>query len=186
VKKQKRTGGGNRRSDAAVTVRRSKVLARVKIGEPVTAIAKAVEAPYRTVQSDLSALRSQLQVTNRQEWEAYRLSVRADLLSLRRDAEKLKPKEAIDAALAIIDRLTRLDGLNAPDRSVSVKVDAAAGEKLVGYRRFVRETAGLDAEGLEKVYAFARTLNVPSPPTKFLPPDDCELWQEDGEPNEAS
>ncbi len=163
MKKQKRIGGGNRRSDAVVTVRRSKVLARVKAGEPVTAIAKAVETPYRTVQSDLSALRLQLLASNKEAWEAYRSEVRSDLLALRDKAESLKGKEAIDAALSCIDRLTRLDGLNAPDKSVSVKVSATS----TGLQyQFLEHAGGLSESQLSEVFAFMDSL-----PRKRVTPD---------------
>lgn len=63
-------------------------------------------------------------------------------------------------------------------KSIGVNVNADIDPaKLVGYRRFVLETSGLDGDGLEKVYEFARSLTRPEP-VSYLPPKNAPLWLE--------
>lgn len=79
------------------------------------------------------------------------------------DAEDMKDTETVNSLLQIHDRLARLLGLDAPTKSISAKVNADVDpDALVGYRRFVAETRGLDTEQIEAVYKFARSLARPT------------------------
>jgi len=84
----------------------------------------------------------------------------------------------VELALAIIDREIDLLGTKAPAKSVQARIDADVDpEQLVGYRRFVYETRGLDQDAIESVYQFARELSRPDV-IDHAPPRESELWEE--------
>lgn len=92
----------------------------------------------------------------------------------------IHPTDKVKLALAVIDREIQLLGTAAPTRSITARIDADVDPaQLVGYRRFVYETRGLDQLGLEEVYLFARGMERPET-VEHLPPESSELWEEAG------
>jgi hypothetical protein len=178
----KKPFGGNkgRRSAAAIAPRRNKVAALVAEGKTVVAIARDLGTPLRTVTNDLTHLRGSLLADSRETWESYRVTARRDFVDMIEATDKIRDTERrINARLAVWDRLTRLDGLNAPTKSLSMSVDASDNpDKLIGYRKFVYETRFLYADQLEQVFAFCRTLNKPPARIDHQPPATSELWDE--------
>ncbi len=84
----------------------------------------------------------------------------------------------VELALAIIDREIDLLGTKAPTKSISARIDADVDpEQLIGYRRFVAETRGLDQGAIESVYQYARRLSRPDV-IDHAPPRESELWEE--------
>lgn len=137
-----------------------------------------IGASQQTVSKDLVAMRAHFEERVPEERErAYQ-----ELKELKRiiaAAEDMSTGEFVSSYLAAQDRLSRLLGLDAATKSVSVKVDATTDPKqLVGYRRFLHETRFLDAGGLEKVFAFAKTINVRQLPAEIMPPTFNELSDE--------
>jgi hypothetical protein len=179
MKKPKTFNSKGSRSKAAVAPRRTKVAELLKEGKSLPEIAEETATPYGTIRRDALRLHEGAQLTQQAYHQQYREIVRKDLLMLRERAEELSGKDLIDAALSVLDRICKLDGLNAPSKSLSVSVDASGDTaKLVGYRKFVYETRFLDADSLEQVFAFARTLNVSPASRVFNPPATSELWDE--------
>jgi hypothetical protein len=90
--------------------------------------------------------------------------------------DKIKPEKKVELALAIIDREIDLLGTKAPAKSIQARIDAEVDPgQLVGYRRFVRATAGLSDTQVEELYGIAsrmtREFEMPQPPL------DAELWK---------
>jgi hypothetical protein len=145
--------------------------------------AEGIEVSRATVGFDLQALSrtapERLQ-DEREKAGVYLDRLRHDIES----AKKLPLKDRVSLALSIYDRFERLLGLAAPTKSISAKINADVDPaQLVGYRKFVTETAGLTLEQIESVYKFARSLARPKSIT-VGPPATSELWDE--EPKELS
>jgi hypothetical protein len=95
--------------------------------------------------------------------------------------------------LAIYAQLAKLLGLNADTRVsvVAVNNDGIPPEKLVGWRRWLRETQFISEEDYDAIWAVCRRLSKPpSAETTALcvPPADSPLWRaededEKGDPN---
>ncbi len=77
-------------------------------------------------------------------------------------------------------QISKLLGLNAPQRTITATVNADVDPTTLGrYSRFCHETRHLTDEQLEKVYEFARPMNVYTPATNLGPPATSELWDQD-------
>jgi hypothetical protein len=91
----------------------------------------------------------------------------------------IPPVKKVELALAIIDREIDLMGTKAPSRSIQARIEAEVDpDQLVGYRRFVYETRGLDQGVIERVYEFARSLVRPDV-IDHMPPSESELWKDE-------
>jgi hypothetical protein len=94
--------------------------------------------------------------------------------------------------MAIVDRLIRLLGLSQERHQINVAVtnDGIPPEKLIGWRRWLRETQFISEEDYDAVWAVCRKLS--KPPTAestalCVPPADSPLWHdEDDEKGEAN
>jgi len=96
------------------------------------------------------------------------------------DADDMDSSETVSSLLAVHDRVARLLGLDAPTKSIGVKVDASIDPAtLVGYRKFVHVTSNMDAGTLEKVYEYAARLNTPPAMRVIGPPSNSELWDDE-------
>jgi len=91
----------------------------------------------------------------------------------------MSDSETVHGLLAIHDRIARLLGLDAPTKSIGVKVNADADPATMGlYARFLHETRHLNAEQTEQVFQYARSLKADSGPV-ILPPESSPLWEEE-------
>lgn len=166
-------------SQLRIRERRTKLMNIFAKGATVTRAQKelakeGIVVSRATVGFDLQALGCDSKVNLEREREsAYR-----ELRSLQRyvaDADDMNSKETVDSLLAIRDRINRLIGCDAPTKSISAKVNADVDpDALVGYRRFVAETRGLDATQIEAVYKFARSLVRPTITVTDVP-EESEL-----------
>jgi hypothetical protein len=100
-------------------------------------------------------------------------------LETAKNTGQLDLRASISDGLAVMDRLSRLLGTDAPTKSVSATfngdVDPAT---LIGYRKFVSVTNNMDQATLSRVYEFAAKLNgAPAPPV-IGPPASSELWED--------
>ncbi len=102
-----------------------------------------------------------------------------DELEKAKQSGKLDLRASISDSLQVMDRLSRLLGLDAPTKSISAKVNADIDpESLRGYRKFVHVTCNMDQITLDKVYAFAAKLNTPPERQLIGPPATSELWEQ--------
>lgn len=88
--------------------------------------------------------------------------------------------------LGIIDRVIKLLGLSQERHQVSVAVanDTIPAEKLIGWRRWLRETQFVPESALETIYELCRKLSEPptAETTAMIgPPADSPLWHDDEE-----
>ena len=112
--------------------------------------------------------------------QEYRASQLIELSELKAQlvSPNIPPVKKVELALAIIDREIDLLGTKAPTKSIQARIDADVDpEQLIGYRRFVHETRGLDQDAIESVYQFARQLSRPDV-VEHAPPQESELWEE--------
>jgi hypothetical protein len=85
--------------------------------------------------------------------------------------------------LAIWNQLAKLVGANADTRVavVAVDTDTIPPERLVGWRRWLRETQFVPESALETIYELCRKLSEP-PTTETTamigPPADSPLWHD--------
>ena len=137
--------------------------------------AEGVQASKTMVARDLQAISRETPL------EDARHEAHATLRGLQKfvvSADYMKDTDTVNSLLAIHDRLARLLGLDAPTKSISAKVNADVDpDALVGYRRFVAETRGLDTEQIEAVYKFARSLARPTITITDVP-ETSELWED--------
>jgi hypothetical protein len=88
--------------------------------------------------------------------------------------------------LGIIDRVIRLMGLAEERHHVDIAVhnDTIPPERLVGWRRWLRETRDVPESALDEIYQLCRKLSQPATAetTALIgPPADSPLWHDDEE-----
>ncbi len=96
--------------------------------------------------------------------QEYRASQLIELSELKAQlvSPNIPPVKKVELALAIIDREIDLLGTKAPTKSIQARIDADVDpEQLIGHRRFVHETRGLDQDAIESC--------VPIRPPAFPP-----------------
>lgn len=155
------------------TVREAALILKEE-GVIVGANKTSVGETLQLIQRDFS------QMVPQERAKAYdRLQGFLDELETAKKSGKLDLRASISDSLAVMDRLSRLLGTDAPTKSISAKVNADVDPTaLVGYRKFVAVTCHMDAATLEKVYTFASKLNVPPAVRVVGPPATSELWDE--------
>jgi hypothetical protein len=142
-------------------------------GFEIGASKSAVGVALKAIERDFS------QIVPQERAKAYdRLQGFLDELETAKKSGQLDLRASISDSLAVMDRLSRLLGTDAPTKSISAKVNADVDpDQLVGYRRFVAETRGLDREQIEAVYKFARSLARPTVTVTNVP-ETSELWED--------
>jgi hypothetical protein len=88
--------------------------------------------------------------------------------------------------LAIFNQLAKLLGLNADTRVAVVALgnDTIPPERLVGWRRWLRETQFVPESSFDAIWALCRKLSQPptAETTAMIgPPADSSLWHDDKE-----
>ena len=158
------------------TVREAALILKEE-GVIVGANKTSVGETLQLIQRDFS------QMVPQERAKAYdRLQGFLDELETAKKSGKLDLRASISDSLAVMDRLSRLLGTDAPTKSISAKVTLFNTTALVGYRKFVAVTCHMDAATLEKVYTFASKLNVPPAVRVVGPPATSELWDEPKQP----
>jgi len=117
--------------------------------------------------------------------EELRAEKRGELAVLKIEANNpaIEPEKRVDLKLKVIDRECKLDGLDAPTRTVSqntnVNLDVVDPATLPEYRRWLHETRFMDAATKEKVFQLIRDsgLNVRVAATIEVP-DNSPLWDQ--------
>ena len=150
--------------------RRARALQLFKQGKSTREASKILKsegfpkASQSTVSCDLRSLQADFAEIVPQERQAAYEELKA-LKQMITSSDDLRTGEAIKLLLETHDRLSRLLGLDAPNKTISAKIDATVDpEKLQGYRKFVVETQLLSREQLEAVYQYARSLRpAPAP-----------------------
>jgi hypothetical protein len=167
MKKQSRSPQDQKQTKIRIANRRARLVKLFAEGKTISAAHKqlakeGIEVSRATVGFDLQALAA-LAPANIQTARAEAHSELTALKKFVMGADDMKDTETVNSLLAIHDRIVTLLGLAAPTKSISAKVNADVDPTaLVGYRRFVAETRGLDAEQIEAVYKFARSLARPT------------------------
>jgi transposase len=168
----------NRRQKFRAEERRAEVVSLVKAGKSGPEIARDLGVDRKTIWRDVHALQSQFQCQNAEQYASHMNEALAkNQLQEKTFLEGRLPAADMMVWLAITKERNAILGSYAPDKSVSLSVSGSP-DQLIGYRRFVKETSYLNAEQLEQVFAFARTLNIPPARVDHQPPASSELWDE--------
>jgi hypothetical protein len=154
---------------AAQEEREVKIIDALKKGKGVQKMAAEMQVHRNTIWADLKALRDKCKIGSGPEFEAYR---DAQLQVLERIEQSIieghiRPDVA-NAWRAVRQDIANLIGLNAPSKSVSVKVDA---ESSPLFLKFKKACAGLADEQLEEVLQFAA-----DQPRAARKPERNESW----------
>ena len=170
---------GNKTSKATRAEREGRVIAKLGENKSQTTIAKEIGVSRSTVWRHLQKMTLLMSENNASQFAELRKTQVGALADMA--AEVHRGKVAPDVANAwggLMKQIASILGLNAPTRTISAKIDANVDpEKLVGYRKFVYETRGLDQAQIDQVYAFARSL-VRVRETPPGPPASSPLWND--------
>jgi hypothetical protein len=144
---------------------------------------------------DLKQAREQLNQTTLATVKMHRDQLLKNLLALETMVRErgLEHDDYVPDLLAIFNQLAKLVGANADTRvsMVAVNNDGIPTAKLVGWRRWLRETQFISEEDYDAIWAVCRRFS--KPPTAettslCVPPADSPLWHDEdedekGEPN---
>ncbi len=145
-----------------------------------------------TVAADLKLEYQRLSESTKATTEKHRERVLAKLMLLedRVRARGWDDPNHVSDLLSIIDRVIKLLGLSQERHQVSVAVanDTIPAERLIGWRRWLRETQFVPESAFETIYELCRKLSEPptAETTAMIgPPADSPLWHDDDdkEPN---
>lgn len=146
----------SRAKSAKQLARETDVVEGLKDGKTVRKMAAELQVHRNTIVRDLKALRERFAVGNTEAFEQYR---DAQLQVLERIElsiiEGHIPVDVANAWRAVRADISKLLGLDAPSKSVSVKVDA---ESSPLFLKFKKAVSGLAEAQLEEVLAIAAGL----------------------------
>jgi hypothetical protein len=170
---------GNKTSKAARAERQAKALELMSEGKNQTEIAAELGISRMTFWRDLQAIEARYVEGSADDVKEFKAAQYKALMQIESaTAEGTIPPDVANALTRIRSEVAKLLGLNAPERKVTAHFNGDVDpETLKGYRRFVLETRGLDQEGLQQVYAFARSLARPVAEPAG-PPATSPLWLE--------
>jgi hypothetical protein len=147
-----------------------------------------VHADTSTLSRDLKRAREELNQATLLTAARHRDRLTKNLLALETVVRSrgLKHDDYVPDLLAIFNQLAKLLGLNADTRVavVAVNNDAIPPERLVGWRRWLRETQFVPESAFDAIWAVCRKLSQPptAETTAMIgPPADSALWHDDGE-----
>jgi hypothetical protein len=145
-------------------------------------------ADHSTLSRDLKQAREQLNQTTLATVKMHRDSLLKNLLALETMVRErgLEHDDYVPDLLAIFNQLAKLVGANADTRVsvVAVNNDGIPPEKLVGWRRWLRETQFISEEDYDAVWAVCRKLSKPpnaESTALCVPPADSPLWHDEEE-----
>jgi hypothetical protein len=143
---------------------------------------------HSTLSRDLKRAREQLNQATLLTVARHRDQLTKNLLSLEQVVRErgLQHDDYVPDLLAIFNQLAKLLGLNADTRVavVAVNNDGIPPERLVGWRRWLRETRDVPESALDEIYQLCRRLSQPATAetTALIgPPADSPLWHDDEE-----
>jgi hypothetical protein len=142
-----------------------------------------------TVVKDLKLERDRLAAATRATTVLHRQKVLEELTQLREfvRARGWDDPNYVSDLLGIVDRVIRLMGLAEQHHHVSVETatnDDIPAEKLIGWKRWLRETRDVPESAFDEIWAVCRKLSQPptAETTAMIgPPADSPLWHDDGE-----
>jgi len=145
-------------------------------------------ADHSTLSRDLKRAREELNQATLLTVARHRDRLTKNLLALETVVRSrgLQHDDYVPNLLAIFNQLAKLLGLNADTRVavVAVGTDTIPAEKLIGWRRWLRETQFVPESALETIYELCRKLSEPptAETTAMIgPPADSPLWHNDKE-----
>jgi hypothetical protein len=145
-------------------------------------------ADHATLGRDLKRERERLNQATSLTVARHRDQLTKNLLALETVVRSrgLQHDDYVPDLLAIFNQLAKLLGLNADTRVAVIAVanDAIPAEKMVGWRRWLRETQYVPESAFEAIWAVCRKLS--QPPTAATtamigPPADSPLWHDEEE-----
>jgi hypothetical protein len=147
---------------------------------------------HSTLSRDLKRAREELNQATLLTVARHRDQLTKNLLSLEQVVRErgLQHDDYVPDLLAIFNQLAKLLGLNADTRVavVAVNNDGIPAEKLIGWKRWLRETRDIPESAFDQIWAVCRKLSQPATAetTALIgPPASSPLWDDsDGkEPN---
>jgi hypothetical protein len=143
---------------------------------------------HTSVVRDLKLERDRLAAATRATTVQHRQKVLEELTQLREfvRARGWDDPNYVADLLSIVDRVMRLMGLAEQYHRVSVETanDTIPPERLIGWRRWLRETRDVPESALDEIYQLCRKLSQPATAetTALIgPPADSPLWHDDEE-----
>jgi len=147
-----------------------------------------LHASHATLGRDLKRERDRLNQAASLTVARHRDQLTKNLLSLEQVVRErgLQHDDYVPDLLAIFNQLAKLLGLNADTRVAVVALgnDAIPPERLVGWRRWLRETRDVPESAFDEIWAVCRKLSQPATAetTALIgPPASSRLWDD---PNE--
>jgi hypothetical protein len=147
-----------------------------------------IHVDHSTLGRDLKRERDRLNQATQNTVARHRDQLTKNLLALETVVRSrgLKHDDYVPDLLAIFNQLAKLLGLNADTRVAVIAVgnDTIPPEKLVGWRRWLRETQFVPESAFDTIWAVCRKLSQPptAETTAMIgPPADSELWHDDKE-----
>ncbi len=163
-----------------IAARRTRLMKLFAEGKSTREAAKVLQAEGHEFASkaivarDLQALAAQAPA----KWETARAEAHVELKALNKFVAEsdMSDSDTVHGLLAIHDRIARLLGLDAPAKSIGVRLNAEVDPATMGlYQRFLHESEGI--RDFEPVWAFMRSL--PRERASAEPPDDAESWNDE-------
>jgi hypothetical protein len=143
---------------------------------------------HSTLSRDLRRAREELNQATQNTVARHRDQLTKNLLSLEQVVRErgLQHDDYVPDLLAIFNQLAKLLGLNADTRVavVAVNNDGIPAEKLIGWRRWLKETQFVPEDAFDAIWAVCRKLSQPptAETTAMIgPPADSPLWHDDKE-----
>jgi hypothetical protein len=147
-----------------------------------------LHADHSTIGRDLKRERDRRNQATLLTVARHRDQLTKNLLSLEQVVRErgLQHDDYVPDLLAIFNQLAKLLGLNADTRVAVIAVgnDTIPPEKLMGWRRWLRETQFVPESAFDAVWALCRKLSQPptAETTAMIgPPADSPLWHDDEE-----
>jgi hypothetical protein len=143
---------------------------------------------HATLGRDLQRERDRLTQATLATVKGHRDQLTKNLLSLEHVVRErgLQHDDYVPDLLAIFNQLAKLVGANADTRVavVAVASDTIPAEKLIGWRRWLRETQWIPESSFQPLWDLCRKLSQPptAETTAMIgPPADSQLWHDDKE-----
>jgi DNA-binding CsgD family transcriptional regulator len=178
---------GNATSKAHRAERQAREIELMNAGKTQTEIAEELGISRQTFWRDIQKLTADYAAGNQPAFAQLREVQVGALLDLAREVhdDAITP-EVGNSVRGFLDSVSRILGLNAPVKSVSVRVDDPA--KMGMYRRFIHETMFVPEPAFEEIWALCHKLSQPptAASTALIgPPLDSPLWHDGDEEEET-
>lgn len=180
---------GNKTSKAHRAERQSREIELMNAGKTQGEIAADLGISRQTFWRDMNALTKSYTEGNQTAFGKLREMQVGALLDMAREVHdgKIEP-EVGNSIRGLLDSVSKLLGLNAPQKSVTMKADVDPAT-LGLYRRFIHETRWVPETAFEEIWMLCRKLSQPpAAEIKMIgPPADSPLWHDaDEEENDEA